>query len=71
MADLVRSIDPCPAGLEVNFIKASSYGSRTESSGKVSLHHNITDKLVQGRHVILVIQLGMDPIYLDKEGLKS
>ncbi|KAF5843299.1 hypothetical protein DUNSADRAFT_101 [Dunaliella salina] len=34
-ADLVRCMDPCPAGTQVNFVRASSYGSSTESSGQV------------------------------------
>jgi hypoxanthine phosphoribosyltransferase len=33
--DLVRCMEPCPRGTTVNFVRASSYGSGTASSGEV------------------------------------
>ncbi|KAK9863700.1 hypothetical protein WJX84_000103 [Apatococcus fuscideae] len=53
MADLVRSIQPVPTGLHVDFARARSYaGKSTLSSGEVDV---IMGKLpVRGRHVILV-----------------
>jgi hypoxanthine phosphoribosyltransferase len=36
-ADLTRSIQPIPDGLQVDFIRASSYGSGTTSSGAVQV----------------------------------
>ncbi|KAJ9514927.1 hypothetical protein QJQ45_028662 [Haematococcus lacustris] len=52
--DLVRSMDPCPRGTTVNFVRASSYGSGTESSGKVAIKMDMDSKLIKGRHVVLV-----------------
>ena len=49
-ADLLRSLS-IPAELE--FIRASSYGSGTSSSGKLKLAHMVEGPLV-GRHVLLV-----------------
>src|SRR5215472_8430946 len=49
-ADLLRSLS-IPAELE--FIRASSYGSGTASSGKLRLAHMVEGPLV-GRHVLLV-----------------
>jgi hypoxanthine phosphoribosyltransferase len=47
-ADLVRTITvPCT----IDFIHASSYGSRKTSSGNVALRHNIR---VEGWHLLLV-----------------
>ena len=53
LADLVRSIQPTPAGLELDFLRASSYvGKSTSTSGAVA---PIMSKLpVKGRHIILV-----------------
>uniref|UniRef100_A0A7S0RF50 Hypoxanthine phosphoribosyltransferase n=1 Tax=Chlamydomonas leiostraca TaxID=1034604 RepID=A0A7S0RF50_9CHLO len=52
--DLVRAMDPCPRGTTVNFVRASSYGSGTASSGQVTLKVDIDPSRVAGRHVILV-----------------
>ena len=53
MADLVRYMD---IDLEEVFIKASSYGAGTETSGKVDIFcYKPLD--VKGRHVIIVDEL--------------
>jgi hypoxanthine-guanine phosphoribosyltransferase len=44
-ADVVRCIDPCPEGLQVDFIRASSYGSDTVSSGVVQVQARSTAPL--------------------------
>lgn len=50
LADLVRQLD---FPLEVEFIRLSSYGSGTQTSGKVKIVHGL--KLnVKGRHVLVV-----------------
>ena len=49
-ADLLRSLS-IPAELE--FVRASSYGSATTSSGKVKLAHLVEGPLT-GRHLLLV-----------------
>ena len=49
-ADLLRSLS-IPAELE--FVRASSYGAGTSSSGKLRLAHMVEGPLV-GRHVLLV-----------------
>jgi hypothetical protein len=36
-ADLLRQVQPTPVGINVDFLRASSYGRGTESSGVVSL----------------------------------
>jgi hypoxanthine phosphoribosyltransferase len=36
-ADLVRYMKPAPPGLQIDFIRASSYGKRTTSSGDVQI----------------------------------
>ncbi|GAX79534.1 hypothetical protein CEUSTIGMA_g6975.t1 [Chlamydomonas eustigma] len=54
-ADLVRSLNPVPQGLEIEFISASSYGSGTETSGRVEV--SFRREIVQGRHVLLVDDL--------------
>jgi hypoxanthine phosphoribosyltransferase len=47
-ADLVRTITvPCT----IDFIHASSYGSKKTSSGNVAIRHNLR---VEGRHLLLV-----------------
>ncbi len=47
-ADLVREITvPCT----IDFIHASSYGSKKTSSGNVAIHHNLR---VEGQHLLLV-----------------
>lgn len=50
MADLVRRLD---MPLEVDFVRLSSYGSGTESCGKVSISGKLNSQL-EGRHVIVV-----------------
>lgn len=56
LADLVRAIHPLPPGLQLEFVRASSYGARTESSGAVALSAELGGgaDVVVGRHVILV-----------------
>ena len=49
-ADLIRAVD-LPA--EIEFMKASSYGSATVSSGQVRVVSELDDK-IRDRHVILV-----------------
>ena len=49
-ADLMRAID---LPLNIEFMSASSYGSATVSSGKVTVAGSLDDK-IKGRHVILV-----------------
>lgn len=51
-ADLVRALEPVPEGTEVGFLRASSYGAGTESSGQVRVDAPPPD--VRGRHVVLV-----------------
>ncbi|KAG2491730.1 hypothetical protein HYH03_009893 [Edaphochlamys debaryana] len=53
-ADLVRAIEPVPRGLTMDFIRASSYGSGTESTGDVKLKTDLKKEKVAGRHVILI-----------------
>jgi len=50
LADLVRQI---PRPLHVDFLVASSYGSRTVTSGEVRLLYD-PEATIEGRHVILV-----------------
>jgi hypoxanthine phosphoribosyltransferase len=50
LADLVRSID---MPLQIDFVRLSSYGSGTESSGKVKVVSRVTCP-VKDRHVIVV-----------------
>ena len=50
MADLVRSID---RPLACDFVKVSSYGSGTVSSGRIRVELDVTHPL-RGRHVVLV-----------------
>jgi len=50
MADLTRKID---MPLEVDFVRLSSYGSGTESSGKIRVLTRLQEP-VKGRHVLLV-----------------
>ena len=50
MADLVRRLD---MPLEVDFVRLSSYGSGTESSGRIRLLGKMNEP-VEGRHVIVV-----------------
>jgi hypoxanthine phosphoribosyltransferase len=50
MADLIRRID---IPLEVDFIRLASYGGGTQSSGEITLIHDLPAR-VQGRHVVVV-----------------
>ncbi|MCX6006738.1 MAG: hypoxanthine phosphoribosyltransferase [Chloroflexi bacterium] len=50
MADLVRKIN---TPLQVDFVRLSSYGSGTESSGKIKVISKLTEP-VKDRHVIVV-----------------
>jgi hypoxanthine phosphoribosyltransferase len=62
MADLVRRLD---MPLEVDFVRLSSYGSGTESSGKIRLTGR-PNLPVEGRHVIVVediIDTGLTTAY--------
>ena len=49
-SDLIRQFNPSP---EVEFIKASSYGADTESSGKVRIE-GINDVSVTGKRVLII-----------------
>ena len=51
-SDLLRSMAPLPDDLELSFVRASSYGAGTSSTGKVKLPYD--DAKPNGRHVILV-----------------
>ena len=62
MADLVRRLD---MPLEVDFVRLSSYGSGTESSGKIRISGRL-NLPVEGRHVIVVediIDTGLTTAY--------
>jgi len=50
MADLVRAVD---IDCEMDFIKISSYGNQTRSSGSIKLSKDVSLDL-NGRHVIIV-----------------
>ena len=50
LADLLRSLD-VPTNLE--FVQISSYGDRTESTGKVQLLHDLTTN-IEGQDVLVV-----------------
>jgi hypoxanthine phosphoribosyltransferase len=50
MADLVRKIN---TPLQVDFVRLSSYGSGTESSGKIKVISKLTES-VKDRHVVVV-----------------
>jgi len=49
-SDLIREM---PIPLEIEFLKASSYGSAAQSSGKIELQGDLS-MAVQGRHILLV-----------------
>jgi hypoxanthine phosphoribosyltransferase len=53
MADLSRCLD---IPLEVDFVRLSSYGSSTESSGSIKLVHDLACN-IQGRHILIVEDL--------------
>jgi hypoxanthine phosphoribosyltransferase len=50
LADLVRRLD---FPLEVDFVRLSSYGSATESSGRIRVEQGLRSK-VRSRHVLVV-----------------
>lgn len=54
LSDLVRAMEPPPPGLQLDFVRASSYGAATESSGQVRLSVEMGGSDVRGRHVLLV-----------------
>ncbi len=65
LADLVRKID---MPLEVDFIRLSSYGSQTESSGQIKVLSRLNEP-VEGRHVLVVediIDTGLTTAYFIK-----
>lgn len=63
LADLVRQIQ---LPISVDFIRAESYGSGTESTGAPAISMDL--KLnVEGKHVILVLLPSSTPIYLSIE----
>lgn len=53
-ADLVRVIHPFPTTLEVGFLKASSYGSSSTTSGEVKIDSGFNLKSVTGKDVLVV-----------------
>ena len=52
-ADLIRALERAGASPHVDFITLASYGTARQSSGAVSLTHDLTED-VAGRHVLLV-----------------
>jgi hypoxanthine phosphoribosyltransferase len=65
LADLVRKIN---IPLQVDFVRLSSYGSGTESSGKIKVISRLTGS-VQDRHVVVVediIDTGLTTQYFVK-----
>jgi len=63
MADLVRCID---INLEVDFVRLSSYGKGTQSSGKIKVLTRLAEP-VKGRHIIVVediIDTGLTTAFL-------
>ena len=50
MADLIRHLDFSP---EVEFVRASSYGRGTESSGRVKIVHGLRSP-IEGRDVLVI-----------------
>ena len=63
MADLIRRLD---MPLEVDFVRLSSYGSGTETSGKVSITGKYFAR-IRDRHVIVVediVDTGLTTTYL-------
>jgi len=63
LADIIRNLE---IPLEVEFIRLSSYGHGTQSSGKVSLVHDIPIS-IENRHVLVVediVDTGLTISYL-------
>lgn len=55
MSDLVRCMQPVPPNMRLEFIRASSYGSGTTTSGQVSITMStLSDEDIKGRHILLV-----------------
>ena len=52
-ADLIRALHHAGVHPQVDFMQLSSYGSDKESSGKIEVLRDVTDR-VQGREVLLV-----------------
>lgn len=52
-ADLVRSMQPVPDGLYIDFIRASSYGNGA-NPGDLTLNFSVKPELVKNRHILLV-----------------
>lgn len=51
-ADLVRCIDPVPSGLEMDFLRISSYvGTQSSGNGTMAMEPRLP---VKGRHVLVV-----------------
>ena len=50
MADLIRLLD---FPLEVDFVRLSSYGGGTESSGRIRVGHTLRSP-IKGRHVLVI-----------------
>jgi hypoxanthine phosphoribosyltransferase len=53
LADLVRQLHSCNLSLIVDFMRISSYGSNTVTSGKPTLCQDVSID-VKGRHVLIV-----------------
>ncbi len=51
MADLLRQI---PLELKIEFLRASSYGRSSVSSGVVAIKHAPADELIRGAHVLVI-----------------
>ena len=55
LTDLVRNISPQPQVMEVDFMKASSYGlGRSETSGTVKIDDGFDLRSCEGKHVLVV-----------------
>ncbi len=66
MADLIRYME---IDLEVDFIKVSSYGDATVSSGRVQILKDINAE-IQGRHVLIVediVDTGLSVRFLERK----
>lgn len=69
MADIVRHVE---IDLEVDFIKISSYGNATTSSGEVKMLKDINAE-VNGRHILVVediVDTGLSIRFLQKKFLE-
>lgn len=69
MADIVRHVE---IDLEVDFIKISSYGNATTSSGEVKMLKDINAE-VTGRHILIVediVDTGLSIRFLEKKFLE-